>query len=518
MRKGESYAGISEDAEFDVWMKSLYRQMVNNNEADQGNVRDIEAWHQEYIESAEHRGKLLEIFGDIQNSPDKMDVEISKEKIQKMLYELYRNSDEIRNKIESIYDTYKKSKEDSRINEMEDKILAMRIEIGNGRQSNRNGELKQEQIQTILESRGTENTSENISELSSFLKNLDNQYDMYMGGKKEGEADELQKVYRRYMAGGDNIGEKKTGLRKVGSFFSNLLIKFAATIPWSYDYKKCNEFTILVDQVRKLNLVDRKTGNKDAAAHNKHKMENLLNLMQNETELLQTYATNPQSIDLTRLSAEKKDLLETFKTMYDKYTGVKYRGDKGKQLAESILKYKPSSISSISREDILSPVDVLFDTSAEKETFKSVAKYEITKRDLSALEKEIDGFTKKKTDNKKVKELLARFNVIEEEMKKAPERKGEDDINLSKVSIKMKGLILRHTNNEDPVELSSSLKTYDEVLFSPVIDKAERINYVNTLIASLEQQKKSKGNTLIQTAIINDTIEKYKEIREQISK
>jgi hypothetical protein len=183
-----------------------------------------------------------------------------------------------------------------------------------------------------------------------------------------------------------------------------------------------------------------------------------------------------------------------------------------------MLQYRPGSISSISREDILSPVDVLFDTSAEKETFRSVAKYEIAKRDLSTLEKEIDGFTKKKTDNKKVKELLARFNAIEDEMKKAPERKGEDDINLSKVSIKMKGLILRHTNKEDPVELSSSLKTYDEVLFSPVIDKAERINYVNTLIASLEQQKKSKGNTLIQKAILNDTIEKYKEIREQISK
>lgn len=519
MRKGEAYANFSEDVNFDVWMKSLYRQMVKNNEANQDNARDIEAWHQEYVESAEYREKLIEIFADIEKSPDKMDAEISKEKIQTLLYDLYRNSDVTREKIEAIHASYRKSKENSKVKEFEDKILAMRIEIGNDRQSNRNGELKPEQIKTILESRGDENTSENISELSFFLKNLDNQYDMYMGGKKEGEPNEVVKAYRRYTAKGVNIGQKKTGFKnKILSFFGSLPAKFIATIPMSVDYKKFNEFAILIDQVRKLNLVDRKNGNKDAAAHNKHKMENLLNLMQDENDLVNKYVSNPQSIDITRLSAEKKDLLETFKTMYDKYTGVKYRGDRAKRDAESILQYRPGSISSISREDILSPVDVLFDTSSEKETFKSAAKYEITKRDLTALEKEIDGFTKKKTDNKKVRELLARFNAVEENMKKAPERRGEDDINLSKVSIKMKGLILRHANNEDPVELSSSLKTYDEVLFSPVIDKAERINYVNTLIASLEQQKKSKGNTLIQKAILNDTIEKYKEIRDQISK
>ena len=253
----------------------------------------------------------------------------------------------------------------------------------------------------------------------------------------------------------------------------------------------------------------------ETLVNNQNKMISLIAFCRGQTGLLIEHVQNPKSNKEAVLDDEQKEMLELFDSMMKTFTESKYRGEEARLKAEKILKTIGSLSKSESEidqtETIKSTKEILFDDTEEILVFEREAKAQVYREALTKLDGELGKFSKTGKDVEKLKSLDSRLNQIKKVLTEVGDE-STDGLNLKKVGLKIDELTLRHVNKDVYKNLSDNFPTYERIIMSPEVKKEDKITYVDELLAALEKHRADKTNTMIQNAVLNDTIEKYKKV------
>ncbi len=521
--EGKDYSKIAEDEGFDTWFTNISNIIKTEGIFIKDEIKDLDAWYQKYQESIPYAKKLNTIYEDIKKTEGQNGITLraTEIKIDSLLFNLYRNGDEAKEKIDKVFSDFEESKKKETEVERLKKSDELRTKIST--QRSRHGktrDLRTDEVKTLLETRGEENTRENIEELIVFLQDMDNNYSFY-ANQNENVRDDMMYVYKKYTAAKEKaVKEKSNGeksVKKLG-WLSRLTSRINASWPSDVDAVDYSNTTDLIRKVRSLNLVDRKDGSMTGAITNKAKMSNLIAFCNGQKELLIEHLQNPQSNKEAEFTeAEDKELLKLFDSMMKTFTESKYRGGDAKAKAERVLE-KRETIPETEIESIKSSTEILFDDTEERELFETEATAQVYRAALVNLYSELTKFPKTGKNVTKLVELETRYNLIKDTLKEHDDSDGTTKMNLDKVSLKLKELSIKHTDKDTYKELSGSFKNYDDIINSPLTKKADKITYVNELITALEAIKAKSGSKIVQNYILNGTIKKYQEVLAALNK
>lgn len=489
MEIGRDYGNMIKDKKFDKWLKDTYELMVLNNEATETYSADIEYWYSVYQIALPYIDKLNSIFDDINRNNNKTTSLMSKLKIKDILYELYRNPVPTTPKIKGIIESYNRTKENEEKIAGFKKIEALKTAISDGTDSQT---LKPEEVKSILES-DSDKKIEHLSNLKTFLRDMLSNYDFYNSDSKdESYPNNIYYTFRKWKAAGKTQPEKPLG------FWGKAKARLFASLPQNLNTDELNNFELLIKELRKSNLVDRKNGAVNGNADNKAKLSGII-------DLINEYITNPDTIEST-LNEEGKEKMKVVESLYKNFSDIYYKSPKAKEEAQQKLDNNRIDIpiSAAGPEAIL---DTLFETNTEKQKFENEAKYFMSKESLKILETEIDNFPQARNPEK-LKRIADKFT----EIKSIIESLGDGDtdiLELNKIGLRIKELIIKNLKKDNYDELSAAFSTYSEIINSTEITKEKKVEYLTTLINSLRTHRVNPENTLLQNVTLDAIIEKY---------
>jgi hypothetical protein len=483
VEEGVDYGEIIKDKKFDAWLNAIYKAMLMRNEAVSENAEDIESWYSKYQDAIPYIEKLNTIFDDIKRCNDKIRTLMSEDKVGALLYELCNNPNSTKIKIEAIYDSYEQTKEKEHEIERFNKMEEIKVAV-----SNRTGseDLTDADVKSILEM-SQENKEENVANLGSFLLDIYNNYDFYNSdSKSETDPNNIYYTFRKWSAA--EQPEKPLG------WWGRMKTRLFASLPQELRPEELNNFEALIKEMRKLDLVDRKSGGAEKAMANKTRLAEIIEFIGNDI---------PSESDL---DDEGKKKLKIFNDLYKVFTNTKHKSNTAKQTAKRILDENTldASIAGLTTRPVQ---DLLFETDSEKKIFEDDARYQINKDLLEELEDEINKFPKAKNPEK-LKSIMTRFTEIETVLIELG-NDTDDKLALDMVALKLHELILKNTKRDSYEELSASFATYDRIIKSETITKEKKIEYLNELIASLKTHENKSTNTMLQKATLNAIIKKY---------
>ncbi len=424
---------------------------------------------------------------------------------------MHKNGSKGMEKIKNILKSHQELKDRAAKNEINKKTDEIRQEIN--KQRNSGGlvrELRSEQVQAILESRGKENIQENIYELMIFLRDIENNYDFYSNSQENIDNDILD-MYSKY----ENT--KKVGLGKRVGLMGRLGARLKSATKDIFqirpDVDEVNNFARMIRKTRELNLVDRKTGNGDLANQNQGRMRDLIRLCEGQFSLLTEHVRNPDSNKESELKGKEIEALKLFDEMYETFADAKYRSNKGKKEAENVLRSGDIPLETTQKIKE-SAFETLFDDTYEMKSFAEEAAREVYREALSDLEKEIEAFPKSRKDDARLTGMEKRYAEIKSILKEVGD--DDDDKHLHIIALKLQNLVIKHIDKDKYAELSENFATYDQMLADPKVSAAEKKGHVEELITALKKHKAHKGNTMVQNKVLGDTIEKYETISKNI--
>ena len=511
---GKDYESILEDKNFDEWFKKTYEMLKSIGKNTIHEVKDIEVWYKKYQEALPFQEKLKEILSDVEKGDvDVVQKMMSKKKIDVLLFELYMDKNNIKEEIENIYNIYQQNKYNAEQIKKIESIFKAKEEIKKEKSKSILKDLTYKDVGSLLELEESEQLiEENMSDLYHFLKDMSENYDFYSSGvKAENQDSERIDILRRSILSSNKEGGKIGGVKR---FFTKLVPNFLTKV----NSEDINIFSPRIKELRKLNLVDRKDGNKTRTLKNKESMNNLLNLLGSKTGILIKMIQNPDDKDFVRnnfgsLNIDEENALNAFKSMYKVFSETKYMSKEAKDRANKIFEREDDLL----KEDIDSPkpvhellVDV--DTKDEVEALRKAAEYEVFSGDLNNINIDIDKLLKKpKIENiSEIKSLADRLNRIITNINKTGVE--VDLLKIKKAELKLLELEIKYIDKNNFKELSNLSKSYDILLKSTETTNSKKKEYLTEFLKSLNAQKDSRKNTSLQNKILGGIIKKYQDI------
>jgi hypothetical protein len=487
---GRDYGDIVKDKKFDKWLKDIYEIMVLRNEATESNSADIEYWyHYGYRPAVLYIERLNSIFDDINRNDDKTTKLMSELKIKDVLYQLYLDPRSTKPRIEAIIESYERTKEDEAKLADFNKIEILKTTISSRTEGQT---LKPEDVKSVLESDPAKKI-EHLSNLRKFLRDILSNYDFYNSDSKdESDPNNIYYTFRKWKAA------KKTQPEKPIGFFSKIRARFIASLPQELNTDEFNNFELLIRELRKSNLVDRKNGAVNGNTNNKAKLNGII-------DLIDEYIANPETIEST-LDEEGKGKLKVVEGLYKNFSDIYYKSSEAKTEAQQKLDNNriDTPISDTGPKSIL---DTLFETDREKHLFENEAKYRMSKESLKALEAEINNFPQARHPEK-LKTIVDKFSEIKSIIEPLSDN-DTDILELSKIGLRIKELIIKNLKKDDYEELSSAFPIYSEIINSTEIEKGKKVEYLTALMDSLRTHRTNPENTLLQNVTLDAIIEKY---------
>lgn len=506
----EDYGEITDDKDFDKWIKKMDALLRINRVDISSETKDIKDWHKEYQETIPYIQKLMTVLAEVKRTTkDNIELLAAEDKIEDLIYKIHTEGETAKLEIDKIFSSYTKQKEDEAKIESLKKTKELRdaIEESKNKGGKSARKITSEQVKQILESRGEKNTAENLNELTNFLEDLQENYDFYLSGTKEGQNNNVRHAYEKYRrVGRKNI--EPTKVKGLGKLLSSVGAFFTKNLD---NQDKYNHFIDMIRVVRAFDLVDRKDGNKAKVEQNKKKMSELIEFCRVNADTLDKYITNNNNINPGEFEAFKNDankLFETALSLYNTFTVGKYRTPEAKAKAEKILAedsgFDESSFTSTPTIEMLYSI-----TPSERKMFETSAMISVNKKALVAINSEIEALTKTKT--KKEKSVLENLQKKLVNIKNVLEKIGsnEDKELVKTTELKLSVLTLKNINTENFKELSDSFLTYEHILSSNQMTKEEKTEYINSLLKNLKKIRVNKENTMVQNVRLDAIIEKY---------
>lgn len=482
IEEGKDYGEMIKDKKFDNWLNSIYKAMLTKGEAVSQNAEDIESWYSRYQDAIPYIEKLNAVFEDIKRGNDKIKTLMSEDKIGDLLYEMCKHPDPIKRQIEAIYSSFEKTKEKEEEIERFNKMEELKVAIGDK-------DLKGEDVKLVLETNNHyENLGQNAAQLELFLKDIYNNYDFYNSdSRSETDPNNIYYTFRKWSAA-------KSGSGKPLGFFGRMKTKLFASFPQELKPEALNNFEALIKELRKLDLVDRKSGGMDKVIANKTRLADIIGFI------------NDGGPIKTELNEEDAKKLKIFNDLYKVFTNIKYKSNIAEQTARKALDENTldTSITGVTTKPI---PDILFETDSEKKIFENDAKYQVNIELLNEIEGEINNFPKTK-NQERLKSIISRFTEVELVLTELG-NDTDDKLALDKVNLKLHELILKNTNRDSYEELSASFKTYERILQSDNVSKEKKVEYLTELIEALKKHRKNSANTMLQNVTLNAIITKY---------
>lgn len=515
MKEGEDYSEIGEDKGFDKWIANMDKSLRSEKTDLTSEVKDVKDWYKEYQETIPYIETLNTVFEYLKNNTrDDVELLAAQNKVDDLIYRIHKEGAVAKQAIHTIFESYEKSKEDKKNLEEYKKREELKEVLEKSK--NKGGvsarKITSDQIKQVLESRGEENTVENLNELTNFLEDFQDNYKFYSSGTKEGQENSMRYAYNKYIATGrKHIEPKKINL------LEKLKGRLIASLPKNIDDQdKYNHFISMTKTIRSFDLVDRLDGNKNKAQENKQKMSDLIDFCKNNADTLDKYLTNKSSVDIAAIEAdpEKKKLFDTAVNLFKTYTQGKYRTPEARAKAEKILSgdldFDESSVSEPTIEMLYSI------TPLEREMFETNAKLTINKKNLTKISSEIESLSKLKTEAERseLEKIQKRFETVKSVLEKIG---GDSEKNeLKTIELKLSVLRLKNINTKKLKELSDSFPTYEYILSSKEITIKEKTEYIGELVKELKKHRENKENTLVQNTQLDAIIEKYQKVLKSI--
>lgn len=515
MKEGEDYSEIGEDKGFDKWIANIDKSLRSEKTDLTSEVKDVKGWYKEYQETIPYIEKLNTVFEYLKNNTrDDVELLAAQNKVDDLIYRIHKEEAVAKNKINTMFESYEKSKDNKKkleeYKKREDLKEVLEKSKNKGGVSAR--KITSDQIKQVLESRGEENTVENLNELTNFLEDFQDNYKFYSSGTKEGQENSMRYAYNKYIA----TGRKHIEPKKI-NFLEKLKGRLIASLPKNIDDQdKYNHFISMTKTIRSFDLVDRLDGNKNKAQENKQKMSDLIDFCKNNADILDKYLTNKSDVDIAEIEAnpDQKKLFDTAVNLFKTYTQGKYRTPEARAKAEKILSgdldFDESSVSEPTIETLYSI------TPLEREMFETNAKLSINKKNLTEISSEIESLSKLKTEAERseLEKIHKRFGVVKSVLEKIG---GDSEKNeLKTIELKLSVLRLKNINTKKLKELSDSFPTYEYILSSTEMTTKEKTGYIEELVKELKKHRENKENTLVQNTQLDAIIEKYQKVLKSI--
>lgn len=492
------YSEIEKDTKFASWLntitESIKREGIPKSEP-------LEDWYAEYKEAIPYIEKLNKIYEAIKESEGNSAIKTltAKNKIDTLIYKIHDKGQAARDEINQAFASLEETQNNATQIESLKKSEALRIALGNERSKNPKRSLGTNEIGKILESRGLENARENIDELVTFLKDMENNYNFYSNSAEKMDNGMM------YMYKKAKLSNTKEG-RKVG-FFTKALAKLTPLWSVDMDSSGLNNFSDRVKELRKLNLVDRKNGNREEVSRNIDRMRHLIQFVEGQKE-------NLAKGDYSEFDDDEKELLKTFNAMMATFAKTKYNTLEAKQKAEEILsKSQGAKIQELEEMPTQSPTEILFDDDAEVKQFEREATRQVYQEALHELDKEAN--TLAKSPKKTMTDILGlsqRFEKISDVLKTVGNEE-EDMLSLHKTALKIHEMTVKNIKENDSYNsLAPTFSSYDYIVSSEKVAKDVKIKYITDLLTALQKNRKIKTNTPVQNARLDAIIGKYKTV------
>jgi hypothetical protein len=514
MDPDQDYSEIGSDIGFDKWITNIDTSLRADRVDLSSEVKDVKEWYTEYQETISYREKLDVVFEYTKKTAkDNIELLAAQDKIENLIYKIHTEGEIAKNEIYRIFNSYTESKEnEAKVESLQKtKLLRDAIEATKNKGGSFSRKITSEQVKQILESRGEQNTAENLNELTNFLGDFQENYDFYSSGTKEDGDNNIRYVYEKYKA----VGRKNTEPRKIKSWsLGKLWSRVVASIPRDVDDQdKYNQFIGMTTAIRNFDLVDRKNGNKTKTEQNKQKMSEVIHFCRDNSEMLDKYLTDKNSVDVTSIESdpEKKKLFETTLSLYKTYTQGKYRTPEAKSKAEKIL----AEDKSLEIPDEQTPtLDMLY--AEDREMFETNATLSVNRKTFTALNTEIETLIKSKAKKEipELEKIHKRFEAVKAVLEKIGSNKEKEA--LKTTELKLSVLRLKNINTENLKDLSDSFPTYEYILASTEKTVAEKTEYIKVLIENLEKLRSNDKNTMVQNFQLDAIIEKYQKVLKSI--
>lgn len=508
----EDYSEILENPDFNNWLAGIYSSLKKEGRNNMYEVKDIKEWYKKYTEIIPYYKKLSEIINNPANTNNEIKSLMLQSRVNDFMYDLYKNKLGTKEKIDTIYVLYQDIEQNKKDVERLKNLAKIKTDVEESRRGKTyDTQLKSDQVQRILESRGDENLEENLNEFTNFLSNIHLNYEFYSSGiKDELESENINLIVTRLTGNKYDIRKPKIG--RVKGFFKKIN---PMNIFKEAKIEDLNTYSPLITEIRKQNLVDRKDGNESRSRDNQMRMRKLLEFISSggKRGFIKRYLENPRSESIERemeaFDEDDKKIFNIFISTYNVFTTQKYRSEEARKKAEDMLKTDSTiTLSEVDESSMTSEV-FSFDTKDELRKLEKRSVYEDAVKRLGHLEQQVNSFTTERRDIETVKNMSNNFTEIKNTLESADTFTDQDTLLLKKVEMKLSELIIRHINKNDFKELTSSLKNYDTILESNSVENTKKEEYLNALISSLKLQRRNPDNGILQNAILDNIITDY---------